>query len=349
MANKTAAQLITAARKRPMAPEKLNAVMLKVRKGATASLTFSNLVNIFDAIGWRIQPMTGWVPLHYMYDGRLWLVQKYARGSIETIKHDHERSKRAEAAMLPPKAKPGEHVIMEVSEIKEGANGFLFHQKEWVGAEGFTIRTADGKIVEYLPDHHSLGKPLDYGLYKLVDAIRKHGFVDAVNAALNMEAHAPAQPRSRDNTGTCGCCWGNYKLEGGRLVLHGYQRPGWGEIHGRCIGVGLQPLETSPETAKLMRKTLDGWIAKKKEFLARVAAGEVTEVSAGRLGTKIQWVKKGEPGFDRILEEHVKDARRELVKLEDDVELYDKILAKWRERPMPRDGELQRGPEFFTK
>lgn len=173
MANKTAAQLITAARKRPMAPEKLNALMLKVRKGATASLTFSNLVNIFDAIGWRIEPMMGWVPLHYMYDGRLWLVQKYARGSIETIKHDHERSKRAEAAMLPPKAKPGEHVIMEVSEIKEGANGFLFHQKEWVGAEGFTIRTADGKIVEYLPDHHSLGKPLDYGLYKLVDAIRE--------------------------------------------------------------------------------------------------------------------------------------------------------------------------------
>lgn len=132
-------------------------------------------------------------------------------------------------------------------------------------------------------------------------------------------------------------------------MLHGYQRPGWGEIHGRCVGVGLQPLETSPETAKLMRKTLDGWIAKKKEFLARVAAGDVTEVSAGRLGTKIQWVKKGEPGFDRILEEHVKDTRRALVKLEDDVELYDKILAKWRERPMPKDGELQRGPGFFVK
>lgn len=349
MANKTAAQLIAAARKRPLAPEKLQAVMLKIRKGATASLTISQIVNVIDAIGWKIEPMVGWVPMHYMHDGEMHLEQIYAPGGIEAIKHDHERSKKSEVKMLPPKAVVGQHVVMEVSEIKEGYKGYLFHQKEWVGAEGFRIATNDGKIIEHLPGRYDLAKPLDYGRYDIVRALNKAGWDTAVNAALNMEAHKPAEPRSRENTGTCGWCWGNYKLDNGRLVLHGYQRPGWGHVHGRCRCVNYQPLELSPATAVAYREALDEWIGERQSFLNKVAAGEVAEVAIGHGGRNAQWLKKGEPGFERHLKIHVDRAKSDIDEMNRTAATYDKIIAKWRVRPMPKDGELLRGPGFFTK
>lgn len=56
--------------------------------------------------------------------------------------------------------------------------------------------------------------------------------------------------------GNCPCCEGDFKLNGGKLVHHGYLRPGDGYIHGDCFSVGLTPHETSPDTAKAYLKAL---------------------------------------------------------------------------------------------
>ncbi len=60
----------------------------------------------------------------------------------------------------------------------------------------------------------------------------------------------PANENSRTlvNTGTCPICSKNVKLDGGRLVEHGYQMSGYnhsGWREGRCFGVGYQPIEVS--------------------------------------------------------------------------------------------------------
>jgi hypothetical protein len=41
--------------------------------------------------------------------------------------------------------------------------------------------------------------------------------------------------------GRCGVCEGDYKLLSGRLVHHGYRRPGHGYIVGDCFGVARLP------------------------------------------------------------------------------------------------------------
>jgi hypothetical protein len=56
--------------------------------------------------------------------------------------------------------------------------------------------------------------------------------------------------------GTCPACFGGFKLrtrrdaQHPRVVLHGYQRPGWGFVEGRCFGVDYPPFELSPEGSK---------------------------------------------------------------------------------------------------
>lgn len=52
--------------------------------------------------------------------------------------------------------------------------------------------------------------------------------------------------RTLENTGTCPCCGKNVKMNGGRLVDHGFTlKFGW--RNGMCFGVNEQPWEVSPE------------------------------------------------------------------------------------------------------
>lgn len=43
--------------------------------------------------------------------------------------------------------------------------------------------------------------------------------------------------------GTCQACARSIAVEGGVMVLHGYQRPGWGYAVGSCAGTGYKPAE----------------------------------------------------------------------------------------------------------
>lgn len=51
--------------------------------------------------------------------------------------------------------------------------------------------------------------------------------------------------------GTCATCWQNVRCPNGTLAHHGYKRPGWGSIHGSCLGTAHEPWEVSPITGKI--------------------------------------------------------------------------------------------------
>lgn len=61
--------------------------------------------------------------------------------------------------------------------------------------------------------------------------------------------------RTIDNTGTCSCCGQNVKLDGGKIVMHGYTIR-YGYQSGRCAGVGHPPIEVSPAGAEAYLKGL---------------------------------------------------------------------------------------------
>jgi len=88
-------------------------------------------------------------------------------------------------------------------------------------------------------------------------------FVEAACAALEIDtprtaaAKKEAARKDAERLSTCPICFGAYKHRNGKMVLHGYQRPGWGFIHGRCPGVEKQCYEISAEaTAEFLAATI---------------------------------------------------------------------------------------------
>lgn len=58
----------------------------------------------------------------------------------------------------------------------------------------------------------------------------------------------PALPANPDkDVKTCPCCFRSIAVRGGKMVHHGYERPGNGQLIGNCWGIAYAPLETSTE------------------------------------------------------------------------------------------------------
>lgn len=349
---------IQKARRRPMDAAKMRELLGKLRKGATATLTFAKVLQVLDALGWKAAPVLGWTPRHYVFQGDEQLVAAdTSRMSRDALDELHAKLTKAEISSLPesPRA-AGDVAVMDVGEISKGSSAYgtptyYFYRREWVGTEGLSVTSPSGQEQIFLVDHHEL----DRGNRNLASdssapgdlwrSLKQMGIEEEVNTALGTPAHVPAAERTRENTGTCAACWGNYKLSAGRLVLHGYERPGYGYVRGQCFGVGYEPVETSVVGATKYDEHLGGLLLNEKNILAKLESGEV-EAIEGRQG-KI--FKKEDPAFPSLRADKIRNAKYTIKQLERDLETYAKVIAAWKPRPMPREGELQRGVGFFLK
>jgi len=79
--------------------------------------------------------------------------------------------------------------------------------------------------------------------------------------------------------GTCPVCERAIRVRTGKMVHHGYQRPGSGHIVGDCYGVGTPPYEISSEGTRGYRDhVVAPRLARDETFLARLEARTVEEL-----------------------------------------------------------------------
>lgn len=346
--NKPAVQIVAGVLKKPPTREKLTEMFEKIRKGATASLSLPQILASFVALGWEIEPITTWVPLHYPYQGKWHLNSAWSKNPAEEsdLIELQAKMKKSQASVLPDEVKIGERIIMDVEPVKDGSHGIkYFNWKEWVGSDAIRITNTRGKSFDLDRDHHTIDRPLEYCLYRYSEILyNKSGWKEDASAALGKEVHVPAAARTRENTGTCPACWGNYKLNDGRLVLHGYQRPGWGHVVGSCDAEKYPPAETSDSGFKMWLGKLETTLKLEEKTMHNIKEGLVTQIQVGRKGG---WVKKDEPMFAMHLDNLTRATEDSIKTYKSEVQLYHKLIAAWKVRPFPKEGELQRGPKFF--
>ena len=82
-----------------------------------------------------------------------------------------------------------------------------------------------------------------------------------------------------DGIGTCQACMGEFKVSGGIMVLHGYRRPGHGQVVGQCAGAGVAPYEYDCELTKLIAAEAREDEAKALDAIAALKAGKIVSLT----------------------------------------------------------------------
>lgn len=160
------------------------------------------------------------------------------------------------------------------------------------------------------------------------------------------EAAKPRLTKERtiEHTGTCSICLGNFKMDrGGRLVLHGYERKGYGWISGRCAGVGYEPYEVSPVACKEYQQRLSARLEQLQQELEKfeqgLAAGTLTSLpdSRGKYDSKYsgKFVPRGDPRWDLELRNYPLDLAARVEGYRSLLSSNQRMLELWKPRPLP--------------
>lgn len=85
---------------------------------------------------------------------------------------------------------------------------------------------------------------------------------------------------TEDYVGTCQACFGEFKCSDKKqMVLHGYERPGFGFVVGQCGGVGHSPFEYACELTKQIIIERKEMIAQRTAYLNKLIGGEITTLT----------------------------------------------------------------------
>lgn len=92
----------------------------------------------------------------------------------------------------------------------------------------------------------------------------------------NQEWYNGFMMNTTKNTGTCPCCFGQYVVKKGLMVLHGYKRPGIGYIIGNCPATRrFKPYEVSSEGTVYMLDLAKNALRGEKAMLKKLRADEI--------------------------------------------------------------------------
>jgi hypothetical protein len=340
-----------------MTEEKLKELLLKIRKGATASLaSWSQLGQVLAVLdpGWKLEPNIGLVKLHGHTDPEA--PQWFSSEDETEVKQRHDYYSQFAVTSLPTNPKNGQLYVLALTKIQERKQAYsdktewTFDFKPWIGHEGWKVETPAGEVFNALPGQYDvpfnrstgvwgIKKRTDIRLYGVVPWLNKNtDWINQINNKLNMAPHEPGVPRTREHTGSCPVCFQNIKLSNEKMVLHGYRRPGTGTVHGSCFGVGYPAFELSVKGTKAYREVVENQTDSTERYLKKLKSDEVESLNTGYRETKV--ISKGEPGWERALKQAIDSEERNLKSLKETLQDYTNLVTHWKIRPLPKEGEF---------
>ena len=325
--------------------DNINVLLEKVRKGATAGLNEKALTAVLARLGGSLaREVVDLDTESYVYLGAQAFDFQGRRGD----EGDPRRvAERLVAQHSKPLKKPGDVRVVGEPKCKDTSCDVpctvrAVAYRVALGEHSALLMPKEGELRFYARDVLEGGaqKAPAVPLYAVMAWLAERGWKERAAAALGVEPHTPALPRTRANTGTCGVCFANVKLDGGRLVLHGYQRPGDGMAHGRCWGVDRAPFEISPDAT---RDYTDRGLTPRREGMER----RVAELALGGmvLGTPEHPVPPSSPRWPSKWAAAKDNAARALASAQEEEAAYRRLLQFWKVRPLPREGDLD--PQWF--
>lgn len=130
---------------------------------------------------------------------------------------------------------------------------------------------------------------------------------------------------------TCPCCFRQIAVTGGRMVHHGYERPGSGYQTASCPGIKFPPLQISTEGLEWLIGAIQGKLAATKEAYRTRGDLEFILVPTRTRPVQIVKVEKGTSDWSREFRHHVAGLEMEMRMYPRELESLGKELEKWKQ------------------
>lgn len=137
--------------------------------------------------------------------------------------------------------------------------------------------------------------------------------------------------------GICPVCEGEFKVRHGKLVHHGFTRPGDGMIHGDCFAVAYEPYQRSTKGCEDYKAAVVVQLEGLKAYLGRLNRGEVThfsEISRRGAWSEVEVVEYAVGVTDRytwtrLVEGKIRGTESQIRGCESEVARMDRLIAGW--------------------
>lgn len=140
---------------------------------------------------------------------------------------------------------------------------------------------------------------------------------------------APAAPAVSGNTGMCQVCFRDFGLRNGRLNLHGFQRPGDGQLDGQCLGARHLPFQVSCDVTRSVLADTHATIQWHRGDLAAADTVETLEFLNRDTG-RYEMARRGTDRFDNLLRYRVRDAQQQIIGLSGMARTMEQKLKNWK-------------------
>ena len=297
-------------------------------------------------LGWTTEPIVAAVALHF--DNRP--LHKDFRIERDADKmRDMLRDDLVDA--LPRKPEVDRYYIMDIEGPgKTPYADFTITYRAWRGVEGWRVTSPTGETFDLLAD--PLGRLRGRDRIKpdkLISWLKNTSATDAAQKMFKADHEARSIPdvRTRENTGTCGCCLRNIKLREKHgeslpvVVLHGYTRPGDGHVVGHCPGEAYPPYELSDAATRHLRDIVRPNIAHLIDRINKLPSDDTQHIAL--YNRTVRRADVSPALWQDTVERAVEKDRSLLMLYQKTLKSCDELIADWKLRPLPKAGAKPTG------
>lgn len=127
---------------------------------------------------------------------------------------------------------------------------------------------------------------------------------------------------------TCPCCFRRFALNDGKMVHHGFQRPGSGYQTESCFGFGYESFERSNLGTLKIVEYLENILKEKELILPRMKEDKVI-LLLNEKTRKFFEVKLGDENFEKENNRRILEVERDIKGLKKDITFYNEKLKNW--------------------
>ena len=209
-----------------------------------------------------------------------------------------------------------------------------FDWTAWIGRPCLTVTDPEGENSTTFFTRDQSSHELTKWLFKETKLAERAAAELGMPTTEEEDREREYKARDWTNTGTCPCCSRNIKIRDGRMVLHGYERPGIGHTIGSCFGCGYEPYERSAQGTCDYRGHVEGIKAGLTELLSKLQEPNYSEPLAtkyghGRNKTIVMVTKNDAHEWKRLLESKIYATERDIRHVDHDIESLTKKIEAW--------------------